>query len=76
MKGRSWKKKRKMKYLILESNLYEPSFAEEKNVTSREKLNKFLISKDISPIRHSIETPWEEASSFITPRQRRKRKIC
>ena len=36
-----------MKYLILESNLYEPSFAEEKTVTSREKLNKFLISKDI-----------------------------
>ena len=76
MKGRGWKKKRKMKYLILESNLYEPSFAEEKTVTSREKLNKFLISKDISPIRHSIETPWEEASSFITPRQRRERKIC
>ena len=62
MKGRGWKKKRKMKYLILESNLYEPSFAEEKTVTSREKLNKFLISKDISPIRHSLETPWAEAS--------------
>ena len=62
MKERSWKKKRKMKYLILESNFYEPSFAEEKTVTSREKLNKFLISKDISPIRHSLETPWAEAS--------------
>ena len=34
---------------------------EKKTVTSREKL-KFLISKDISPIRHSLETPWEEAS--------------
>ena len=50
MKGRGWKKKRKMKYLILEINLYEPSFAEEKTVASREKLNKFLISEDISPI--------------------------
>ena len=62
MKGRGWKKKRKMKYLILEINLYEPSFAEEKTVASREKLNKFLISEDISPIRHSLEIPWAEAS--------------
>ena len=47
---------------ILESSIYEPSFAEEKTVTPREKLNKFLISRDISPIRHSLETPWAEAS--------------
>ena len=47
---------------ILESSLYEPSFAEEKTVTPREKLNKFLFSRDISPIRHSLETPWAEAS--------------
>ena len=47
---------------ILESSLYEPSFAEEKTVTTREKLNKFLISRDISPIRHSLETPWAKAS--------------
>ena len=33
-----------------------------KTVTSREKLNKLLISRDISPIRHSLETPWAEAS--------------
>ena len=50
-------KKRKMKYLISDGNLYEPSFAGEKTVTSREKLNKFLISKDISPILHFLETP-------------------
>ena len=37
---------------------------EKKTVMSREKLNKFLISKDISPIRHSLETPWEEASEW------------
>ena len=47
---------------ILESSLYEPSFGEEITVTPREKLNKFLISRDISPIRHSLETPWAEAS--------------
>ena len=47
---------------ILQSSLYEPSFAGEKTVTTREKLNKFLISRDVSPIRHSLETPWAEAS--------------
>lgn len=47
---------------ILEISLYEPPFAKEKTVTPREKLNKFLISRDISPIRHSLETPWAEAS--------------
>ena len=47
---------------ILESSLYEPSFGEEITVTPRKKLNKFLISRDISPIRHSLETPWAEAS--------------
>ena len=47
---------------MLESSLYEPSFVEEKSSTPRKKLNEFLISRDISPIRHSLETPWEEAS--------------
>ena len=37
-------------------------FCRRKNVTSREKLNKFLISRYLSPIRHSLETPWAEAS--------------
>ena len=30
--------------------------------TSREKLNLFLASRDISPIRHVMVTPWEEAA--------------
>ncbi|PFX14487.1 hypothetical protein AWC38_SpisGene21349 [Stylophora pistillata] len=30
--------------------------------STREKLNKFLISRDISQIHHSLETPWAEAS--------------
>ena len=29
---------------------------------SREKLNLFLASRDISPIRHVMVTPWEEAA--------------
>ena len=47
---------------MLEGSLYEPSFVEEKSATPRKKLNEFLISRDISPIRHSLETPREEAS--------------
>ena len=33
-----------------------------KRGSPREKLNEFLASRDISPIRHSLETPWTEAS--------------
>jgi len=46
----------------LEASIYEPSFAEEKSGSPREKLNEFLASRDISPIRHSLEKPWMEAS--------------
>ena len=31
--------------------------------TSREKLNTFLASRDISPIRHTLSTSWDEAST-------------
>jgi len=42
-----------------EASLYEPSFSDE---SPREKLNEFLASRDISPIRHSLDKPWIEAS--------------
>ena len=47
-----------------DASLYEPSFSEEgtHHESPREKLNEFLASRDISPIRHSMRTPWEEAS--------------
>ena len=45
-----------------EASLYEPSFSEEKRQSPREKLNDFLASRDISPIRHSLDKPWIEAS--------------
>ena len=48
-------------YLHFE-RLYEPSFSEEKRQSPREKLNKFLASRDISRIRHSLDKPWIEAS--------------
>lgn len=45
-----------------EASLFEPSFSEEKRQSPREKLNDFLASRDISPIRHSLDKPWIEAS--------------
>ena len=45
-----------------EASLYEPPFSEEKRQSPREKLNDFLASRDISPIRHSLDKPWIEAS--------------
>ena len=48
--------------LTFEASLYEPSFSEEKSESPREKLNEFLASRDISPIRHSLDKPWIEAS--------------
>jgi len=45
-----------------EASLYEPSILEEKSESPREKLNEFLASRDISPIRHSLDQPWIEAS--------------
>lgn len=56
----------------LETSLYEPSFAEEKTVTPREKLNEFLASRDISPIRSTLETPWAEVSDRSKRRYTRK----
>ena len=47
---------------ILEGSLYEPSFAYEESGSPREKLKEFLASRDISPICHSLETQWTEAS--------------
>ena len=45
-----------------EASLYEPSFSEEKSESPKQKLNEFLASRDISPIRHSLDKPWIEAS--------------
>ncbi|PFX20277.1 hypothetical protein AWC38_SpisGene15301 [Stylophora pistillata] len=42
--------------------------------TSREKLNLFLASRDISPIRHVMVTPWEEAAERTKRFHRRKAK--
>ena len=49
----------------LETSLYEPSFAKEKSRSPKEKLNEFLASRDISPIRHTLQTPWAEASKLL-----------
>lgn len=54
-------------------SLYQPSeatsvsFTEEGEdtlfeATPREHLNEFLVSRDVSPIRHSLVTPWDAAS--------------
>ena len=53
-------------------SLYQPSeassvsFAEEEEksfeTTSRDHLNAFLASRDVSPIRHSLVTSWDSAS--------------
>ena len=43
--------------LILETSIYELSFSKEKTQSPRDKLNEFLASRDISPIRHSLGTP-------------------
>ena len=43
----------------VDASLYEPSFSDE---SPREKLNEFLALRDISPIRHSLDKPWIEAS--------------
>lgn len=40
--------------------------------TPREKLNLFLASRDISPIRHVMVTPWEEAAERTKRFHRRK----
>ena len=45
-----------------EASLYEPPFSEEKSESLREELNEFLASRDISPIRHSLDKFWVEAS--------------
>ena len=52
------------------SSIYQPSEGlrtpsedvYEERCTSKEKLNSFLASRDISPIRYSMITPWEEAA--------------
>ena len=50
------------------SSVYQPSegfitpFKGECEATPREKLNSFLASRDISPIRYSMITPWNETS--------------
>ena len=65
---------------VLQRSLYEPPFAEEENVLPREKLNEFLISRDISPVRHSLETPWAETSErtkrFYTRKARQAVHAC
>lgn len=52
------------------SSVYQPSEAfstpsgenREACSTSREKRNSFLASRDISPVRYSMTTPWDEAA--------------
>ena len=65
---------------ILETSIYEPSFSEEKTQSPRDKPNEFLASRDISPIRHSLGTPWEEASDrtkrFYTRKARQAVSAC
>ena len=65
---------------ILETSIYEPSFSEEKTQSPRDKLNEFLALRDISPIRHSLGTPWEEASDrtkrFYTRKARQAVNAC
>lgn len=62
------------------SSVYEPSFSEEKIELPREKLNEFLASRDISPIRHSLGTPWGDASDrtkrFYTRKARQAVNAC
>lgn len=54
-----------MKYFILDGNFYELFFVGEKIVMLREKLNKFLILKDISLICYFLEILWEEVFEWI-----------
>ena len=65
---------------ILETSIYEPSFSGEKTQSPRDKLNEFLASRDISPIRHSLGTPWQEASDrtkrFYTRKARQAVNAC
>ena len=66
----------------LEETFYSPSItAINTTVTSedsytdaspREKLNEFLRSKDVSPVRHPVTIPWEEASERTRRRHIRK----
>jgi len=45
---------------------------EEELLTPREKLNLFLSSRDISPIRSSLNTPWDRASDRTKRHYKRK----
>ena len=69
-----------MSRLILETSIYKPSFSGEKTQSPRDKLNEFLASRDISPIRHSLGTPWQEASDrtkrFYTRKARQAVNAC
>jgi hypothetical protein len=42
--------------------------------TPREILNSFLVARDISPIRHQLTAPWDEASERTKRRYSRKAK--
>ena len=37
-----------------------------------DKMNEFLESKDVSPVRHTVSVPWNEASGKTRRRQLRK----
>ena len=65
----------------LETSLYLPSTILEDTETSAtgnecekpiEHLNNFLKSRDISPIRYSLRTPWNEASGRTKRQHERK----
>ena len=43
---------------------------------SREQLNRFLQARDISPVRHVLSVPWNEAQSRSKRRHVRKAEQC
>ncbi|KAK2552763.1 hypothetical protein P5673_025916 [Acropora cervicornis] len=65
------------------SSIYQPSEGfrtpsedvYEERCTSKEKLNSFLASRDISPICYSMITPWEEAAERTKFHTRKARKV-
>ena len=57
---------------LSEDGVYEDSFNDE----SRKQLNRFLQVRDISPIRHTLTVPWNEAQSRTKRRYFRKAGQC
>ena len=53
----------------------EDSLTDERD-ESREQLNRFLQARDISPVRHVLSVPWNEAQSHTKRRYVRKAEQC